>query len=299
MTGTAVATNRTDDLRTLLLSARNAMMQVLPPSSDLTAEKIVRLAMMDVSQNSALMACTPNSILTSVVHAAALGLQIGPFLGEAYLVPFKGKCQLIPGYRGLAKLAMQGLSITSLSTRLVYEGDYFKVFYGTNPRIEHEPDFKGKRGDDAIIAGYMVADLRGGGQHFTVMTRDEVLKRRNNSKAKDDGPWVAWFPEQFEKTVTKKGVKLLPASSDANALERLHGAVELDNRYDTQQITAPNPLLDTQDSLRRDLTERTQQQASSLREKISGAKAAAEELTEEQHLELDRKLAAEEGGDVS
>ncbi len=294
-----VGEQRDAELKRLLEKAAPKMLDVLPKTSNLQPEKIIRLALMDVSQSHALRTCDPISILTAVIHAAALGLNVGPFLGEAYLVPRKGKCTLIPGYKGLAKLAMQGLSISGINARLVYAGDVFDVDYGTQPRITHKPNFNGPRGDKDIIAAYMVAELRGGGQHFEVLTINEILKRRDVSAAKADGPWVEWFPEQVKKTVVRYGVKLLPASADADAFERLNAAVELDNRFDTGRITAPNQILDDDDTLRRDMQERTQEQAAGLREKIAGTKAtarvAAAELTDEESLALDAKLAEEEG----
>lgn len=294
-----VAQQREQQIRALLNKAAPKMLDVLPRTSNLQPEKIIRLALMDVSQNNTLRSCEPMTILTSVIHAAALGLQIGPFLGEAYLVPRKGKCTLIPGYKGLAKLAMQGLSISGINARLVYKDDEFDVQYGTQPRIVHRPKLDGSRKDEDIVAAYMVADLRGGGQHFEVMTRDEVEKRRKSSAAGDDGPWVQWYPEQVKKTVVRYGVKLLPASADADAFERLNAAIELDNRFDTGRITAPSPLLDTDDVIREEMSNRTQEQAKSLGERLSVAKAAAkrgsgEVLSDEENLALDRAIAAQD-----
>lgn len=272
--GTAVARN----LETLLKAATPRMMDVLPKSSSILPEKIIRMALLDVSQNESLQDCTPISIVTSVVHAAALGLHVGPFLGEAWLVPYKQQCQLIPGYRGLVKLAHQGLAVAAISARLVYEEDEFEPHYGTDPKIIHIPNLKSKkRDDDSIIATYMVSKMRSGETQFNVMTRDDVEKRRKASRAGESsyGPWVKWYGEQVIKTAVRAGVKLLPSSADSEAFERLNAAVELDNRYDTGKITAPNAVLDTDQSLSADIAAQTAASAGDLRDRVKNARTTA------------------------
>lgn len=275
--GTAVARS----LESLLKQAVPKMMDVLPKSSSILPEKIIRMALLDVSQNQKLADCTPMSIVTAVMHSAALGLHVGPFLGEAWLVPFKGRCQLIPGYRGLLKLAHQGLTVGGIEARLVYEEDEFEVRYGTDPMIIHVPDFEGDRSDGKIIATYMVAKMRSGEVQFNVMTRDEVEKRRKSSRAgeSEDGPWVKWYPEQVLKTAVRTGVKMLPASADSEAYERLNAAVELDNRFDTGKITAPNAVLDTDSSLAEDMAAQTAATAGDLRERVKNARTTAQKAT--------------------
>lgn len=277
-TGTTLARN---NLENLLKQAVPKMMEVLPKSSSIVPEKIIRMALLDVSQNEKLAECTPISIVTAVMHSAALGLHIGPFLGEAWLVPYKGRCQLIPGYRGLLKLAHQGLTVGGVEARLVYADDAFEVRYGTDPGIVHIPDFDGERTDDKIVATYMVAKMRSGEVQFNVMTRDEVEKRRKASRAGEsaEGPWVKWYPEQVLKTAVRTGVKMLPASSDSEAYERLSAAVELDNRFDTGKITAPNPVLDTETSLSEDLAAQTAAGASDLRERVRASRTTAKQAT--------------------
>jgi hypothetical protein len=43
--------------------------------------------------------------------------------GEAYLLPYKGKAQLVPGYKGLVKLAIQSREVRAIEARLVYDGE--------------------------------------------------------------------------------------------------------------------------------------------------------------------------------
>ena len=302
MTATTAVATKTQ-LEILLKQAVPKMMEVLPKSSSIVPEKIVRMALLDVSQNEALADCLPMSIVTSVMHAAALGLHVGPFLGEAWLVPYKQKCQLIPGYKGLIKLAHQGLAVAGISARIVYKEDQFEVDYGTDPKIVHKPKLDAERKDEDIIAAYSVARMRSGDVQFNVMTRDEIEKRRKNSRAGESsqGPWVKWYPEQVLKTAIRAGVKMLPASADSESFERLSAAMELDNRYDTGKITAPTPILDTDQSLASDLAAQTAATAGDLRERVKNSRTTAKAAVSDdpafqQELERQRQMDEEEAG---
>lgn len=278
-------------ISTVLAKSAPRIMEVLPASSTLNAEKIMRMALMEVGATKSLRECEPNSIARACIQAASLGLMVGGLLGEAYLVPFKGKCTLIPGYKGLVKLAHQGLAISGFHVRLVYADDFFDVDYGTHPKITHKPKFDGQRADANIIHGYSVAQMRDGTIEFEVMTRAEVEKRRQSSKAKDDGPWTAWYPEQFKKTVARYGTKLLPASTDTEAFERLSAAIELDNRYDTGEVLNATPLLDDRDSIAASVAEKTKDRTAQLAEQLGGKKLEADTRTDAEML-ADEEAAA-------
>lgn len=305
---TQVTVLNESELTRYMMKAAPSLKALLPPGSSIVPEKIIRMALMDVAQSDLLMKASPRSILIAITHAASLGLHIGPFLGESYIVPFKGNATLIPGYKGLSKLAMQGLSISSIAARLVYKDDEFDVRYGTSPEIIHRPNWKGARKDEDIIGAYMVADIRGEGRpFFEVMTLDEINKRREASKSKDlpDSPWKKWFPEQVKKTAVRYGVKLLPASSDPAAFERLNAGVELDNRYEVGHVTAPNEVLDRDmnATMSADLAERTRESSENLTERLKKSRATATakvaadpnaKLSDEENAALDRKIAEED-----
>ena len=89
------------------------------------------LALTAFRNNKDLQACDQGSILASVMIASQLGLEIG-VLGHAYLVPYKGQCQLIPGWRGLVDLVSRAGKAT-VWTGAVYEGDGFDYALGDSP----------------------------------------------------------------------------------------------------------------------------------------------------------------------
>ena len=89
----------------------------------LTADRICRIAITEMSKNPKLYECEPTSILASVIVAAQLGLEIG-VNGQAYLVPYKGVCQLIPGWQGFVDLISRA-GRASVWTGAVRDGDDF------------------------------------------------------------------------------------------------------------------------------------------------------------------------------
>ena len=69
----------------------------------LTADRMARLAMTAFSTNAALQECSPNSIAGAIMTAGQLGLEPG-VNGAGYLIPYKGTCTFVPGWKGLVDL---------------------------------------------------------------------------------------------------------------------------------------------------------------------------------------------------
>jgi recombination protein RecT len=203
-------------LKDLLSRALPAMKQVLP--RHLTPERLVKVALAATGRNQDLLACTADSILDCVMQAAQLGLEPGGPLGHAYLIPYKNKCTLIVGYKGLIELARRSGEIDSIEARVVYERDEFRVAYGLNPVLEHVPNLSGDPGQ--LIMVYAIARLRGGGVQAEVMTRSQVNAIRQRSRASGSGPWVTDYDEMARKTVVRRVCKYLPLSVElADVLE--------------------------------------------------------------------------------
>lgn len=189
----------------------------------LTPERIVQVASTLVYRTPALQKCDPNSILSAVIQAAELGLDISPAMGEAYLIPrWNAKagvteCQFQPGYKGLIKLARQSGQVALLQARLVREGERFEYRYTPDLEFLHEPHVTG---DAPVVAVYAYAKLASGDTVIEVMTVEEVEAIRQRAQAGKSGPWVTDWNEMAKKTVLKRICKSLPRSLDlARAIE--------------------------------------------------------------------------------
>jgi recombination protein RecT len=228
-------------IRAELGKAMPSLSQLLPPH--IKADRMLRVITSAVSKTPDLQVCDPKSIVLAAAQAFALGLEPNTALGLGYLVPFKGTCTFIPGYRGLQRLAVQSGEVQIIQARAVYKRDAFEVHYGTSPRIEHSPYLEGDHGP--LIAVYAVAIMKSGVPAFDVMTIGEVNAIRDRSKSAGNGPWVSDFDEMAKKTVIRRLCKTLPLSEEklAKALEH-QARAEAGDAPDFSDIIDVAPELD-------------------------------------------------------
>jgi recombination protein RecT len=225
-----------DTLKDLFEKARPSMAAVVP--KHLNVDKLTKIALVAISKNPKLLACTPQSILQSVMEASQLGLDCGGILGSAYLVPFKKnwkddngnwqsrqEAKLITGYRGLIDLARRSGQIDTIEAHPVYPGEEFELEFGLSPRLVHKPKLdvvksnivgSGKTAVEisTAITFYAVARLKDGGTQVEVMSRADVDRIRARSRSADDGPWVTDYDEMGRKTAVRRICKYLPLSPE-------------------------------------------------------------------------------------
>lgn len=258
------------------VDTKAALERVLPKY--LTVERLIGLTMLATTSSPQLRQCSPGSVIQALMQAAQLGLEPGGPLGHAYLVPYGNVCQMIPGYRGLFFLAVDSGAIKKGVARLVYEGDHFEWTQGVEETITHRPRLGGDRSDAKIIGAYAVVWHPDGSTQFEVMSREEIDRVRASSKASKNGPWVDWYGEMAKKTVVKRLLKQVAISTKA---QRLADAIELDNRFESGEISGVIPGLDTPESLNASTATRTQQRAEELLERMRSARGREVGLVEE------------------
>lgn len=277
--------------------AANAVRQVLP--HHVTPERFLRVAWVLVNRTPALKDVaeqSPETLIAAIVQSSQLGLELGR---EAHLVPFKNKhtgkleCQFIPDYRGLAELARRSGAVRFIDARLVYKGDRFRVQYGTEPKIEHEPDLAAEQKVENIVCAYAVAHMTDGGPpKFEVVPAWKLEKVRASSKAADSGPWASWPHEQRLKTAVRQICKLLPQSPE------LASALAQDDRVDSGEIGHVVTEFDTVEQDRRRIAARTQERAEALKEQLAGQRQDAAAPEAEEELTRDVILASLDGKTV-
>jgi recombination protein RecT len=103
----------------------------------MNADRMARLALTAFSTTPALQECSPQSIAASVMTAAQLGLEPG-IGGQGYLIPYKGTCTFVPGWKGLVDLVARSGRAT-VWTGAVRYGDDFDYQLGDAPFCRHRP----------------------------------------------------------------------------------------------------------------------------------------------------------------
>ena len=251
-----VMKGKVNTIGAMLESRKQMIAQVLP--RHIKADRLIKVMLMAMNRQPALLNCTPASLFQSLMMAGQLGLEPDGVLGSAYLVPYGTQCTLIPGYRGLIDLARRSGQIKSIEAHLIRKNDKFECAFGLEPTLTHSPVFPGDEEylkNDNIIGAYAVAKLVDGGEQFEVMSRAEIDAIRKRSKASGSGPWVTDFGEMARKTVVRRLFKYLPVSIE------MASALELDNRADTGDnlldlIDLPAEVIPKDDEPKRSATEK-------------------------------------------
>jgi recombination protein RecT len=209
---------------------REAIAHSLP--KHLTLERIVRLAITELRSNPRLLDCDTSSLMSAIVKASQVGLELGGNMGQVYLVPYRDQVQLIIGYRGLLTLVRRSGAVTSFQTHVVYEKDFFELEYGLEEKIKHIPSRDGDPGRMTHV--YAIARMRDGGVQYEVMNRAQVDAIRTRSRSSGNGPWVTDYDEMARKTVVRRLFKYLPMSIE------MADAMSVDDDTD-ESIKRPEP----------------------------------------------------------
>lgn len=172
------------------------------------------------------IASNPDSFLSAYMASVSLNLMPNTPEQDAFIIPYGDNVQFQPGYRGLIKLARRSGQIKTINAELVFKSDVFDVEFGLERRITHRPDFEVDRTNYmGVTHAYATALLTNGEAVFEVVTRKELDKIRNSSKASGNGPWKDWPERMALKTALKRLAGRLPSGKD----DSLQKAVAMDS----------------------------------------------------------------------
>lgn len=190
------------------------------------AERLMRTIMISVERLPQLLQCDRQSIFNAAMSAACLGLEVDGVTGQAYLIPFKGRAQLVIGYKGYNTLAARsGITITGAVVR---EGDEFDYQLGSAAYVRHKP--KGSKG--RITHAWACAQSIDRPAVVEVLTIDELMevKARSPGAKRSDSPWndpVIGFPAMCQKTAKRRLARAMP-------LNIMQQAARMDEAVDEQ-----------------------------------------------------------------
>lgn len=223
--GSAVATQQQDPktFPGMLVAFKTQIAAALP--KHINPDRMARVALTCFRLNPDLAKCTPASVFAAVIQASQLGLEPG-LNGRAYLIPYGGECQFIPGWKGLVELANR-TGRASCWTGAVFDGDEFDYQLGDTPFVKHRP-----RGEDdpaKLLYVYAIGRIRGNDWPvIEVWPIDKVLKHRNryNKVGKKHYSFANW--EMYARKVPLLQVlKYLPASPELEAAIAMNDAAEM------------------------------------------------------------------------
>jgi recombination protein RecT len=195
----------------------------------LTAARLIRSVLISCERNPVLLTVNRQSLYNAAMSAACLELECDGVTGQAFLIPFSGKAQLVIGYKGYVTLgARSGLTITG---EVVRDGDDFDFDEGTS-WVRHRK-ILGKP-NRRIIASWAKAASMERPPVIKVLDIDDILavKAKAPAAAKKDSPWndpAIGFPAMAEKTAKRRLARSLPLNVMQTAA-RLDEAFEEEGR---------------------------------------------------------------------
>lgn len=182
----------------------------------LPIDKYLQLTANVINNSRDLSRCSPASIVSAVLQAAEVRLFPGNVLGHAYLVPYKGNCTFILGYKGILQLCHRSPKVLKVEAHTVHEGDEFDYTRGGNGTLEHRPEPFGERTVKNCLGAYAIATLANGEFLFEVMSSRELNAIRSRAKSKN-GPWKTDTLAMYRKTCVRKLSAWLPLESQDQA----------------------------------------------------------------------------------
>lgn len=233
MTQELSVVKKVDGVKEYLSVRKNAWVKILHNSDE--ANEQMGLFLSVLTQNPALLECTPESQLRSFILGVQLGLVFGT--KEIYLVPFNNSksgnkdCTPIIGYQGKIKLMSQHANVSHIQAYAVFEGDVFDYNYGTSPRIDHKPMFASPETKENLLYVYAVAFLSNGRVQFEVLDKAKIEIHRNRSKAKDKEFWTNYYIEMAMKAAVHDLEKWVPKSRKAQMAERAEERIAAGEQY--------------------------------------------------------------------
>lgn len=240
MSQLATVQQKTETVRGLLERMKPQMALALP--KHLSADRMCRIALTTCLRNPRLLDCDLKTLAGGIMELSAIGLE--PDGRKAVLVPFSNKkrgvdeAKVIIMYQGLLDLVWRSGQLASVDCRVVCEGDFFEFEFGAAPRLRHIP--KAEPTKDGCTHAYAVAQLKGGGVMFEVMTKKQIEGIRLRSKASDDGPWVTDYCAMAAKSALRKLCHLLPSSVEVQR------AVALDEEGDNGTSQRLDTIVDVE-----------------------------------------------------
>lgn len=172
-------------------------------------ERFMRTAMISIERNPSLLDASRQSLINTIMSAGVLGLEMDGVTGQAFPIPFKGKVQLVIGYKGYNTMAAR--SAITITGEVVREGDTFDFDLG-EAWVKHKPKgIKGAR----VIGAWAKAAAHDRPSVISFLGIDEIMaiKEKSPGARKSESPWndtAIGFPAMASKSAKRRLARSLP-----------------------------------------------------------------------------------------
>jgi hypothetical protein len=200
-------------------------------------ERLMRTVMISVERLPLLLQCDRQSIFNAAMSAACLGLEVDGVTGQAYLIPFKGRAQLVIGYKGYNTLAARsGITITGAVVRAGR-----RIRLSARQRRLCAPQAEGQQRRDHPRMGLCAIDGpasrgRGAGHRRTAGGQS-----KSPGAKRSDSPWndpAIGFPAMCQKTAKRRLARSMPLNIMQQAARWTRRSTSKARRHGSAQTRA-------------------------------------------------------------
>jgi recombination protein RecT len=203
------------------------------------AQAMLRALYTEVQKTPRLLDCTPESLFGCTIQAGQLGLMLGSALGQCYLIPFKSRATLVPGYKGYIQLVNRSGQVGLITASTVYDKDHFEVHRGSSPILIHTPgDYPTVKdvADRKPVAYYATCTGKQGSIFMSLTKPEAEYHRAQHALVKNGGPWVTHFDQMALKTCIIKLCKYLPMSVEVQTATALDESADAGEPFDASVL---------------------------------------------------------------
>jgi recombination protein RecT len=182
--------------------------EVLP--ANVKPDRLIRTVVISVERLPKLLDCDRQSLFNAAMSAAILGLEVDGVTGQAYLIPFKTRAQLVVGYKGYNTMgARSGLTVDGTVVR---EGDAFDYELGDRGYIRHKPVLGSTK---RIIGAWATAASLSRPPIISVLGIDDIMAimKKSPGAKMSDSPWndpTIGFPAMASKSAKRRLARSMP-----------------------------------------------------------------------------------------
>ena len=235
----------------------------LPPQ--MPTERFVRTVLTAIQINPDLARADRHTLKVSCMKAAQDGLL--PDGREGALVIYNTKVkvdgvdkwihavQWMPMVAGLKKKARNSGEIASITGHVVYKHDAFRLVFGDDERVEHEPNIdvdEAEMIEANAVGAYAIGRLKDGTIIRAWRSKAQIYRAKSQSKAQNSLMWTKFWEEGWIKTAIRYLAKDLPSSTDKEGVDVFARAAERDDElYDFNRAkdVSPTAIVDSRSKL--------------------------------------------------
>jgi recombination protein RecT len=181
----------------------------------ISVERFIRALETAVQLNPKVLQADRRSLWQAAVECAQLGFMPDRHLGEVFFTIFKGQVQLIPGYRGLVRLARQSGELAAIDCDIIGANDDVLIRLGDDPRFEVTPRDWQDRGE--CIGAFAICQFKDGMKQRVILNKAKIerARKQNPKSSEPTSPWQTDYDEMAKKTALRRLCKLLPLTPEA------------------------------------------------------------------------------------